>query len=267
MATFNSASEKKRALRIPPFRQRPRSRRVVAGRREQLALQRRVVELLRDRPSDTDHRGAPDIFRDRRAADPDRSGDHPLARPTGVLQAQDFSNLPHRQSLGGHQTSLCESQKKDRARLRLPTTLPESPHQQGGRLPSDWVAAFDRNRWPLSIGMGGRFPSESVVALPRNPHDKAGSKDGIGVVGMEACGAADSRYSGARFDSGSCSDAGGDDLLCGATVRASFDSVCGSDRRIELRCAGAKGRGPHSLRTTDTCTKQPFRVSSRMCKT
>jgi DNA invertase Pin-like site-specific DNA recombinase len=44
---------------------------------------------------------------------------------------------PHRQSLGGHHTSLCESQKEDLARLRLPTTFPESPHQQGGRLRSD----------------------------------------------------------------------------------------------------------------------------------
>jgi hypothetical protein len=47
------------------------------------------------------------------------------------------TNLPHRQSLGGHQTSLCESQKEDLARLRLPTTLPSSPYQQGGRLGSD----------------------------------------------------------------------------------------------------------------------------------
>jgi hypothetical protein len=31
------------------------------------------------------------------------------------------------------------------------------------------VAAFDRNRWPLSIGIGGRLPSESVAALPRIP--------------------------------------------------------------------------------------------------
>src|SRR6202162_3442747 len=51
-------------------------------------------------------------WKDRCAADPNRSGDHPLARPTGVLQAQNFSNLPHRQSLGGHQTSPCESQRR-----------------------------------------------------------------------------------------------------------------------------------------------------------
>jgi len=57
--------------------------------------------------------------------------------PTGVLQAQNFSNLPHRQSLGRHQTSFCESQKKDLARLKLPTTFPVLPYQQGGRLRSD----------------------------------------------------------------------------------------------------------------------------------
>ncbi len=72
---------------MPPIRKRLRSRRVVAGRRKQLALQGCVVELLRDRPGDADHRGAADILRDRRATDPDRSGDHPIAHPTGILQA------------------------------------------------------------------------------------------------------------------------------------------------------------------------------------
>jgi hypothetical protein len=88
-------------------------------------------------------------------ADPDRSGDHPLARPTGVLLAQNFSNLPHRQSLGGHQNSVCESQKENLARLRPPTTFPASPYQQA-------VGAFDRiggiasdsarTPWSSSIG-------------------------------------------------------------------------------------------------------------------
>ncbi|MET4359238.1 hypothetical protein ABIC08_009215, partial [Bradyrhizobium sp. RT9b] len=31
-----------------------------------------------------------------------------------------------------------------------------------GRLRSDWVAAFDRNRWPPSVGIGGRFASDSA---------------------------------------------------------------------------------------------------------
>src|SRR5258708_11441493 len=44
----------------------------------------------------------------------------------------------------------------------MPTTPPDSPYQQGGRLRSDWVVAFDRNRWPPSVGIGGRFASDSA---------------------------------------------------------------------------------------------------------
>src|SRR5438128_9262586 len=57
---------------------------------------------------------------------------------------------------------LREPQKQDLAPFRLPTTPPVSPYQQGGRLRSDWVAAFDRNRWPPSVGIGGRFASDSA---------------------------------------------------------------------------------------------------------
>src|SRR3982074_2786084 len=65
---------------MPPFRQRLRSRRIGAGPREHLALRRRVVQILRYGPGDADHRGAANVLPDRGAADPDRSGDHPLAR-------------------------------------------------------------------------------------------------------------------------------------------------------------------------------------------
>ncbi|MEA2817804.1 MAG: hypothetical protein QOI93_5649, partial [Rhodospirillaceae bacterium] len=57
---------------------------------------------------------------------------------------------------------LREPQKQDLAPFRLPTTPPVSPYQQGGRLPSDWLAAFDRNRWPPSVGIGGPFASDSA---------------------------------------------------------------------------------------------------------
>src|SRR4030095_5142175 len=56
-------------------------------------------------------------------------------------------------------------QKEDLAPFRLPTTPPVSPYQQGGRLRSDWVAAFDRNRWPPSVGIAGRFASDSAASL------------------------------------------------------------------------------------------------------
>ena len=50
-------------------------------------------------------------------------------------------------------------------------TLPGSDcRQRSPPHPINRVAAFVRNRWPPSIGLGGRFPSESVAALPRIPH-------------------------------------------------------------------------------------------------
>ena len=147
-----------------PIRQRLRARRVVSGRREQLALQRHVVELGRHRPGDPDHRRPPDVLPDRRAPNPNRSCDHPIARPAGILQAQNFPDLRHRQSLRGHRRfPLCWNCKG--------ATLPRSDcRQRSPPHPIHRVAAFDRNRWPLSLGLGGRLPSESVAALPRIPH-------------------------------------------------------------------------------------------------
>src|SRR5207245_6128647 len=55
--------------------------------------------------------------------------------------------------------------------VRKGRTLPRSDCRQRNLLhPIHRVAAFDRNRWPLSLGLGGRFPSESVAALARIPH-------------------------------------------------------------------------------------------------
>ena len=45
----------------------------------------------------------------------------------------------------------------------MPTTDPDLPHQQGGRLRSESVAALDRNGWPPSVGITGRFASDSAV--------------------------------------------------------------------------------------------------------
>ena len=151
-------------MNMPPFRQRLRSGRVVAGRREQLAFQRRIVELFGHRPSDADDGGAADVFPDRGAADPHRPCDHTLARPVGILQAQNFSNLPHRQSLGGHRASFanrkegpCPAQTADSApRLTLSTGWPHCLGI-GGRFRSEWVAAFRRNRWPHCLGFRTRL--------------------------------------------------------------------------------------------------------------
>ncbi|MBW6511590.1 MAG: hypothetical protein K0A93_05660 [Desulfuromonadaceae bacterium] len=40
----------------------------------------------------------------------------------------------------------------------------------GGRIQSERVAEFNRNGWPNWIGTGGRFASESVAELARNTH-------------------------------------------------------------------------------------------------
>src|SRR5467141_2036626 len=90
---------------------------------------------------------------------PTDRGDHPIARSTGILQAQNFSNLPHRQSLGGHRTSNCVNRKS--------RTLPRSDcRQRPPSHPINRVAAFVRIGWPLSIGIGGRFASDSAFCPP-----------------------------------------------------------------------------------------------------
>jgi hypothetical protein len=138
---------------MPPFRQRLRAQRVVPRRREQLAFQRRIVELFGHRPGDADHSGAANVFTDRGAADPERSPARSPHRRTSTVKLLEpsASTISRRAS----DLQLRKSQKEDLAQLRSPTRLPASPYQQG---------------WPLSIGLGGRFPSESVAAFPRNPH-------------------------------------------------------------------------------------------------
>jgi hypothetical protein len=130
-------AEAQLGMNMPPLQQRLRSRRVIARGREQ----RRIVELLRHRPGDADYGGVTHVFPDCRAADPDRSDSaSTISRRASVL--------------------LCASQRKDCARLRLPTTLPASPYQR--------VAAFVQNRWPLSIGLGGRFHRNRMPRIPQH---------------------------------------------------------------------------------------------------
>jgi len=83
-------------------------------------------------------------------------------------------------------------QKEDLAPFRLPTTCPASPYQQGGRLRPDRVAAFDRNRWPLSVGIGGRFASDSApVPLskpsrsPKSPRPECAIRTSLGVCAAQ----------------------------------------------------------------------------------
>jgi hypothetical protein len=79
---------------------------------------------------------------------------------------------------------LRESQKEDPAQLRLPTTRPASPYQQGGRLRSDQVVAFGRIGWLLSIGIGGRIPSDSASELRRYSRRTQAAKK-LGALGPD----------------------------------------------------------------------------------
>jgi hypothetical protein len=69
-----------------------------------------------------------------------------------ILQSQDFSNLPHRCSLGGHWTSIAWLQRRT---------------SSGDSLAERESTSATLRRWPASIGMGGRLASESVAGLAR----------------------------------------------------------------------------------------------------
>ena len=145
-----------------PVRQRLRPWRLIARRREQLALQRRIVELVRDRPSDADHRRAPDVLPDRRAADPQRLSVTRSLAPQAYLWRRTARTLRIGNLSAGIVPPLLESQKERPYLAQTVDNGPGSPHQQGGRLRSESVAAFDRIGWPPSVGITGRLASDSA---------------------------------------------------------------------------------------------------------
>jgi hypothetical protein len=71
----------------------------------------RACDLRARRPGDADDGCAAQILSHRRSANADRDHILPLARAECKLLSQDFSNLPHQRSLGGHRTSSCLAAK------------------------------------------------------------------------------------------------------------------------------------------------------------
>src|SRR6476660_3907337 len=66
--------------------------------------------------------------------------------------------------------------------IRSPTSRALSRSQQGGRLRSESVADFRRNRWPDCVGISGQLQSESaskgtqqLVTEPQNPRNGDGN--------------------------------------------------------------------------------------------
>ena len=86
---------------VPPVRLRPGNPRR-RGSREQRRLQRGVVQLLRQRPREARRPCPPHVVAHRAVGDAERRGDLAVAAPELVLQAQQFSNLPHGQPLLRH---------------------------------------------------------------------------------------------------------------------------------------------------------------------
>ena len=145
---------------VGPIGQRPCRLLVERRRREQQPLQLGVVQSLRNWPGDADDGGATKILADRRPAQPCRDRDLPLTHAKRVPQSQNFSNLPHRRSLGGHRTSPCMAAKGASSAIRSPTSRASDRHITR-------AAGFNRNVWPTSVGIGGRIASESVAAFSR----------------------------------------------------------------------------------------------------
>ena len=50
--------------------------------------------------------------------------------------------------------------------IRSPTSRASDRPNQGGRLQSEWVADFRRNRWPDCVGITGRFASDYAAGVP-----------------------------------------------------------------------------------------------------
>ena len=48
--------------------------------------------------------------------------------------------------------------------IRSPTARASGRAHQGGRLQSEWVADFRRNRWPDYVGITGRFASDYAAS-------------------------------------------------------------------------------------------------------
>ena len=129
-------------------------------RREQLALQRHVVQRRRHRPGDADHGGPAQILGDRVAADADHGGDLMTAMAADVFEAEDFSNLTHWQSLAWH------GAPRDHWRDTVPS-VNDCSRTAPPPAPSG-VAGMRRNHWLASVGITGWNGSESPAGLRRN---------------------------------------------------------------------------------------------------
>ncbi len=91
-----------------------------------------------------------------------------LADTPSVLEAQNFSDLTHRQSLAWHGAPRCCSGERAVDWRLLAVRLATL---RGWPTSSESVAGLRRNQWPEWIGINGRFASEYAPVMPHSQKD------------------------------------------------------------------------------------------------
>ena len=138
--------------------------------REQACLERRVVQVGRQRPGQARGLGALDILCDRALGYPAGPGDPVMGEPCFVFQSQNVFDLTHGLPRGGHVLSLKKSGRITRG-MGNPALSDLSGGAILGRLKG-------RSRW---IGIRGHLRSESAVTMNRNRRSRS-----IGMCGHHA---------------------------------------------------------------------------------
>ena len=151
-----------------PLRLRPQRLHRCEGRREELALQRHVIQRRRHRPRDADHGGPAQILGHRVAADADHGGYLVATMAADVFEAEHFSNLSHWQSLAWHGAPRgCWRDTVPSVNDCSRTAPPPAP---------SGVAGLHRNHRLASLGITGWNASESPAGFRRNTHWNAGGR-------------------------------------------------------------------------------------------
>ena len=145
--------------RLPPRRRR----------RKQPTLQPRIIQRVRQRPTQTLRLGAADAPPHRRRRHLQAAGDHPQTHPRGVVQPQDLSNLTHGQPPVRHRRTLLQNLGGSYGnRLSRVAQLQGSDplHLSGASRKSDH----------LPTGIADHFAPDSVITFDRNTHTSDGAR-------------------------------------------------------------------------------------------
>jgi hypothetical protein len=139
------------AMHPAPIRHRPLLGGDPRERRKQQRFERRVIDILGQRPGDTGRPRPAQIARHRALAQPQAGRDRPLRQLCRKTQPQYISDLAHRQSLGRH---LVPPRQRGRAYLRLRTV-------------SGCRELRHRARPITTTGFGDHLRPESVITFHR----------------------------------------------------------------------------------------------------